>query len=121
MRTFLIPARIGAWLAVICIFVLSVVPGKIRPDILGNKSVEHFCAYFLASSLFAVGYSRPSQRLSSSLLFAICAGLLEFVQSWIPGRTASASDFAASTLGAWIGLLIAIAVRRAHERIFVAS
>jgi VanZ family protein len=98
-----------------------VVPGKMRPDILGNKSVEHFAAYFIAGGLFAIGYLRPAQRLSSLVLFVTCAGSLEFAQLWVPGRIASASDFAAGTLGAWIGLLLIIAARRAHERMFVVS
>ena len=43
--------------------------------------------------------------LPSGILLAMFAGSLEFVQLWIPRRTASAGDFAASTIGAWIGLL----------------
>jgi VanZ family protein len=120
VRKIVISARIGAWLAVIGIVVLSTVPGKIRPDVLGNKSVEHFCAYFVLGSLFSIGYPRPSLRLSIGLLFATCAGLLELVQISIPGRIASSGDFVASTLGAWIGLLVVVAVERAHERMFVA-
>jgi hypothetical protein len=37
------------------------------------------------------------------------------------GRIASAGGFAAITIGAWIGLLILVVVRRAHERKFIAS
>ena len=61
------------------------------------------------------------QLLSSSVLLDICAGSLEFVQLWIQGRTASAGDFATSTIGAWIGLLIIVVVRRAHERKIIVS
>ena len=114
-------AHRGAWLAVLAVIVLSVLPGKMRPHILGNDYYEHFIAYFTVGSLSAIGYLRPVQLLSSAVLLALCAGLLEFVQLWIPGRTASAGGFATSTIGAWIGLLLIVAVRRAHERRIVAS
>ncbi len=113
--------RVGARLAVLTIIVLSVVPGNMRPDVLGNDLCEHFTAYFIAGSLLAVGYLRPMQLLVSGVLLAICGGSLELVQLWIPGRTASVADFATSTIGAWVGLLIIVVVRRAYERQFVVS
>jgi len=108
--------RLGAGLAVLTIIVLSTVPGTIRPHMLGNDYFEHFTAYFITGSLWAIGCLRPMQLLSSGVLLATCAGSLEFVQLWIPGRDASARDFAASAIGAWIGLVIIVVIRRAHER-----
>jgi hypothetical protein len=112
-------ARKGAWLAVVAIVVLSVVPGKMRPDILGNDYAEHFTAYFVAGGLFAIGYQLS--MLSSGALLAMSAGSLEFVQLWIPGRFASARDFAAGAVGAWIGVLVIFVARRAYERVSVVS
>lgn len=112
-------SRIGAWLAVLTIIVLSVVPGGARPDILGNDYAEHFTAYFVAGGLFALGYQLSI--LSSGALLAISAGSLELVQLWIPGRIASAGDVAAGAIGAWLGLLVIAIVRRAHARMFVVS
>lgn len=114
-------ARMGAGLTVLTIIVLSVMPGRMRPHILGNDYYEHFVAYFVAGILLAMGYLRPIQLLSSGILLAICAGSLEFVQLWIPGRTSSVGGFASATVGAWIGLLVMIVIRRAHERKFVVS
>jgi len=111
--------RIGAWLAVMTIIALSVVPGDMRPDIFGIDYAEHFAAYFIAGGLFAAGYQLSV--LSSGALLAISAGSLEFVQLWIPGRFASAGDFAAGAIGAWLGLLVIVAIRRAYERRFVVS
>jgi VanZ family protein len=113
--------RMGAGLAVLTIIVLSVVPGNMRPNVLGNDLCEHFAAYFITGSLLAAGYLRPLQLLSSGVLLAICGGSLEFAQLWIPGRTASAGDFASSAVGAWIGLLLIVVVRRAHGRKFAVS
>ncbi len=121
MTKLVMLTRMGAGLAVLTIIVLSVVPGNMRPRVLGNDHYEHFAAYFITGSLLAIGYLRPMRLLSSGVLLAICAGSLEFVQLWIPGRTASAGDFATSTIGAWIGLLVIVVVRWAHERTFVAS
>jgi VanZ family protein len=97
------------------------VPGSLRPHILGNGRAEHFVAYFITGGLFAIGYFRPMQQLASGVMLAICASSLEFVQLWIPGRTANARDFAASTIGAWVGLLIIANIRRARERKLVVS
>ena len=121
MAKLVMLTRKGAGLAVLTIVVLSVMPGRMRPHILGNDYYEHFVAYFVAGSLLAMGYWRPIQLLSSGILLAICAGSLEFVQLWIPGRTSSVGGFASATVGAWIGLLVMIVIRRAHERKFVVS
>ena len=108
--------RTGAGLAALTIIVLSVVPGNMRPHVLGNDYGEHFVAYLITGSLLAIGCRRLMQLLSSGVLLAICAGSLEFVQLWIPGRTASAGEFATSTIGAWTGLLVIVLVRPARER-----
>jgi VanZ family protein len=106
--------RLGAGVTVLTITLLSVVPGNMRPHILGNDRFEHFAAYFLTGGLWAI--ARPKQLLPSDLLLTIGAGSLELAQLWIPGRLASAGDFVTSAIGAWTGLLAIIAVRRAHER-----
>jgi hypothetical protein len=106
--------RLGAGLAVLTITILSVVPGNVRPHILGNDRFEHFAAYFLTASLCAIGC--PMQMFASGVLLVIGAGSLELAQLWIPGRMASAGEFAMSAIGTWAGLLTILAVRRAHER-----
>jgi VanZ family protein len=121
VKKLVLPARIAAWLAVLTIIALSVVPGTMRPHVLGNDYAEHFVAYFIAGSLFAIGYQRSQQLLSSGVLLATCAGLLEFVQLWIPGRTASIRDFEVSTIAAWIGLLAVVLIRLTRKRMFVVS
>jgi len=108
--------RMGSGLAALTIIILSLVPGKMRPHVLGNDLGEHFVAYLFMGGLSAIGYRRPMQLLSRGVLLTICAGSLELVQLWVPGRTASAGGFATSAIGAWIGLLLIVAVRRAHER-----
>jgi VanZ family protein len=113
--------RKGTTLTALIIIVLSVMPGKMRPHLLGNDYCEHFIAYFVAGSLLAVGYPRPPQRLSSGVLLAIGAGTLELIQLWIPGRTSSVGGFVSAAAGAWIGVLIIVLVKWAHERKLVVS
>jgi hypothetical protein len=105
-------ARIGLALALPTIVVLSVIPGSLRPHLLGNDASEHFVAYFVAGTLSALAYQRPMRLLSIGILLPICAGAMEFAQIWIPGRTPSAGDIAISTLGGWTAQLLVIFVRR---------
>ena len=49
------------------IIVLSVMPGNMRPHVLGNDYYEHFAAYFITGGLLAIGYLRPMQLLSSGV------------------------------------------------------
>ena len=114
-------ARMAAWLAVLTIIVLSVLPGKMRPHVLGNDFAEHVLAYFTTASLFACGYQGSSHLLSSGLLLATSAALLELVQLWVPGRTADIREFAASMLAAWLGLVVVVVVRLTRERLLVLS
>ncbi len=103
--------RANAWLAVLAIMVLSMVPGDLRPHVMGNSYYEHFTAYFITASLLTVGYPRPMQLLANWALLTACAGMLEVIQFSIPGRTASVSDFAMGTIGAWIGVVFTFLVR----------
>src|SRR4051794_7021569 len=110
-------ARMAAWPAVVVIIILSVVPGSVRPHMLGNDRAEHFFAYLIAGSLFAIGYVRPLRWLSGGVILTICAGALELIQLLIPGRLASPRDFIVSTIGAWIGFLTVVAIGQARGRI----
>jgi VanZ family protein len=96
--------RVAGWLAVLAIVVVSVVPGRLRPVVLGEKHIEHLAAYLGASMLLAAGYPRRFQLVLIGVLLSGCSGVLETVQLWIPGRSSSAADFAAGSLGAWVGV-----------------
>jgi VanZ family protein len=107
--------RTGAWLAALIITVISIVPGNMQPDVMPDELYEHFVAYFITGSFLAIGYSRPTQLVSSGILLVICAGALEIIQLWIPGRTSSAVDFVTSSFGAWMGLILIGVLRRARD------
>ena len=87
------------------IVVLSVLPGGDRPHVFGSGNVEHLLAYagaaFFASTLPALRGWRIVLLLSAASL------LFEGVQLFIPGRGPGLDNWAASTLGAAIGLALA--------------
>jgi hypothetical protein len=95
-----------AWMAVLALVVLSVVPGDVRPNVMGDKHLEHLAAYVITGLLFALGYSQLRLIIFFGVLLTICAAMLEIAQLAIIGRTSSVSDFVASSVGAWIGLAV---------------
>jgi VanZ family protein len=87
--------------------IISLVPGNLRPHVLSSSYEEHCLAYIVVGCLLGVGRPTFRQRLILGSMLAIAAGSLEIAQLFIAGRTASVADFAASVLGAWIGLTLA--------------
>lgn len=97
--------RIGARLAVLTIVVLSAVPGKIRSRILGDDYCEHFRS--VSGRLLATGYLRPCRCCR-----AACSPYARLIGGHSIVESAGSQ---APAVGAWIGLLIMIVVRRAHD------
>jgi VanZ family protein len=88
---------------------------------MADDRYEHFAAHFIAGGLLAISCSHPLQLLSNGVVLTICAGALEIIQSWIPNRTSSARDFATSTFGAWLAIVLIGVVRWARDSIAAAS
>jgi VanZ family protein len=99
-------ARPLAWACVVAIAVLSLVPGDNRPHTGLPGWGEHFIAYAGTGFLFALGYRGLHQRILALIGLAIASGAFEILQSFVPGRSASALDALASTCGAAFGLLL---------------
>jgi VanZ family protein len=108
--------RVAGWLAVLVIIILSVTPGQLRPDVLGEKHVEHLTAYMGTTMLLATGYPGRSQSIKIGVLLSLCSGILEIVQLGISGRSSNVADFVASSLGAWIGVVVIYGLRVAVKR-----
>ena len=103
--------RIIAWLSVLGLVLASWTPGEdmIRTGVRG--SLEHVAAYLISTLLFVLAYPRWSPALVGGL-YAICAGVLEFGQLYVPGRHSQFEDFAASCFGVALVILPALWVRR---------
>ena len=106
---------------VIClavIAILSVLPGPERPHVLGSGNAEHLIAYagaaFFASSLPILRGWRIVLVLSAASL------IFEGMQMFIPGRGPGLDNWAASTVGALAGLLLARAFVAVARSAFVA-
>lgn len=85
--------------------VLSLVPETYRPHVPGvSDTLEHIAAYallaFLTATLLGPAVALP---VIFGAIFAY-AGLLEVAQTLVPCRSASLKDFAASGIGALIGV-----------------
>lgn len=103
-------ARKACWLGVGLIAVASLLPGSDRPDIGAPGQVQHLLAYCLASLVFF--YGRDGRNMTGYILgFCAYAGVLEFLQQFIPGRTPRLSDVAASAAGVALGVALATVAR----------
>jgi VanZ family protein len=99
--------RIAAWLSLLALVIASWTPGyyMVRTGVGG--SFEHVGAYFVATLLWVLAYSRlPPWGIGAAL--AAYAGILELGQLYVPGRHSQFEDFAASCAGIALVILAAI-------------
>lgn len=103
--------KLGGWLAILTIAVLSLVPGEIRPHTLSISQLEHVIAYAITGALLAAGYPILSQRIIIVVGLTCYAGILEIIQLWVPGRTSKVIDLVAGSSGALAGVLLVIGLQ----------
>jgi VanZ family protein len=84
-------SRIIAWVLVIVILTLSLVPHQLRPETGLPNNFEHAGIFAAAGAAFGLGYHRRPISLMIGLV--IFAGVVEIAQILIPGRHARLSDF----------------------------
>jgi len=101
--------RVPGLAAIVAIAALSLVPVELRPHV-GPKLLEHFGAYLGSGLLLALAYPQLCAVIAPGLAFYSAA--LEIAQTWVPGRTASLADFASSSLGACVGVVLVWAAHR---------
>lgn len=92
--------RVAGWAGVCLIIALSLVPGTLRPHVLGAGKFEHLLAYAMTSLALCLGYVDRNQRVRIGLGLSALAGALEIAQLWVPGRVSQFSDFASGAIGA---------------------
>ncbi|WP_230530889.1 VanZ family protein [Microvirga roseola] len=103
-------SRLATWTIIAAITVLSLAPGSEMIPI-GRGLTEHFLAYLVFAAAAALGYGRKLGYGTLVVIAVVAAALFEFAQGWVPGRAASVNDFAASSLGAFLGVTIAVWLR----------
>lgn len=93
------------WLCVGLLVWLSWIPAdlEIRTGMVGQ--IEHAIAYCGTGAILVFAYQEPRRWWIVAGLVAL-AGVLEIGQLWVPGRTSQVIDFAASSAGAVLGVVI---------------
>jgi VanZ family protein len=96
--------RLAAWIVVVGLVLLSIVPPPLRPDSDLPHNLEHLASFFLAGVLWYLAYSnRLLLWLGVAVLYA---GGIELLQLLAPGRHARFADFVVDALGACTGILV---------------
>ena len=93
-----------AWIGIIAIVILSVVPATQRPVTGTGQWFEHFAAFALVAGAFAVGY-RLSLIRFLLLAFLFC-GIVELLQVPLPTRHARLSDFLVDCFGSCVAIVL---------------
>jgi len=57
-----------------------------------------------------MGCRTTKWQLASGLALSSASAILELLQTLVPGRTPEITGFAASSLGTWLGLALAVGV-----------
>jgi VanZ family protein len=97
--------RLFAWLLVLVIIGLSVVPASARPVTSVGHNFEHLLIFALTGLTFKLGYSQLTWPLL--LTMPAFAGGIELVQLAVPSRHARLEDFVVDALAAIAGVLVA--------------
>jgi VanZ family protein len=110
--------QVAAWLLLLAIVVLSVVPAQDRPVTPAPHGVEHLVIFLLAGLAFGLGY--VSRHLAKIFALVAFSAAIELIQLEIPSRHARFSDFLVNALSVSIGVGLAavIAGRKTHSGIW---
>jgi VanZ family protein len=117
----LLLSRLSGWTCVVALIVLSLVPGNERPHTGFPGQIEHLAAYCGTSGLLALGYPTVRGRFGAVAMLVLLAATLEVMQQWVPGRHSQFIDFAASSAGACLGMLVLWMATTMHTRAKAAS
>jgi VanZ family protein len=92
---------------IMLIAVVSLVPSDSRSlPVKHIDKVGHFLAYVLMAVLALVSYEKRGGQISAVLLTVVIAILLEWGQSFVPGRLATLTDGVTNMLGLLVGVLL---------------
>ena len=116
MRTSLLMTsfRFLTWCGIILLAVLSLLPGRalvallLLPAMKMARTVlhaplEHFVAYAGVAAIAMVGYGSSQGRGRIIGGLCVCAGILEYIRQFSPGRHPSIGKFTGSARGALCG------------------
>ena len=102
--------RCAAWILLIAIAVLSLVPPTLRPETGTPHIFEHAAIFAATGAAFGFGYSGRAPLTMMGLV--IFAAAVEAAQLLVPGRHARLSDFVVDALACCAGVAAAVQVVR---------
>jgi VanZ family protein len=94
--------QVVAWLLVLSIIVLSLVPPTHRPVTNTSQGFEHLSIFLAMGLAFGLGYQRRFWFLTLALV--MFSGGIELAQLWVPGRHARPSDFLLDATASCVGI-----------------
>jgi VanZ family protein len=101
--------KVAAWLLVIGLLIITVVPAAERPETDLQHDFEHFLAFALAGTAVALAYpSRVPVLVPAAFAFTL---VLEMMQIPLATRHARVEDFAVDALGA-CGAIVTVYLAR---------
>ncbi len=109
--------RRGAWLGVVAIAVLSLLPGDESISFGLIDKIEHFLAYAALGCVALLGWRERHPRRLLVPAMLVFGGLLEAAQFGVPGRLPDYLDIAANVAGTGLGVALAFALERFARRI----
>jgi VanZ family protein len=95
-------SRVVAWLLLLAIVVLSLVPPSLRPTTAPHQ-IEH-AAIFLATGI-SFGFAYLGREWLLSVGAIIFCAVIEIAQLYVPGRHARLSDFVVDATAAVLGVV----------------
>ncbi len=96
--------RGAAWLCVLLLAILSLIPGDVQVRSGMPGGIEHAIAYFGTATMFMLGYRGKSWKIAGGLV--LYSAILETLQFLVPGRTPNIADALASSAGAILAIII---------------
>ena len=95
--------RVLTWCCLVVLAVLSLMPAEemVRTGLPGQ--LEHSIAYVGSAAIGMAGYGSSRGAVPIIGGFCLYAGILEYLQRFVPGRHPSIADFAASAVGVLCG------------------
>ncbi|QCN97406.1 hypothetical protein D3093_19385 (plasmid) [Azospirillum argentinense] len=98
--------------AIFCITALALQPGGGPPEEFGIDKGAHAIAFLVLASLPVVSFHPLWLGIPAALSMVLHGILIEILQSFVPGRTASAEDALADAVGVALGIAVGLAARK---------
>jgi hypothetical protein len=100
--------RRAAWLSILIVLLVTLVPIGLRPATGLSPNIERFCVMAAVGALFAAAYPRRFWLIVLTL--SLTAAIVEPLQSLAAGRHPSFQDVEYKALGAAIGAALGYAI-----------